>query len=148
MGLEQKINDELKEAMKAKLKDRIDALRDIRKSIIEFNKSGTGAVLDSDAEIKMLNQLAKKRRDAIDMYKNANRPELIEKEEAELNVIQEFLPKQLTEEEIREIVEAKIAAVGASGPSDFGKVMGPIMKELSGKADGKVIQAIVKEKLS
>lgn len=148
MELEQRINDELKEAMKAKLKDRIDALRDIRKSIIEFNKSGTGDVLDNDAEIKMLNQLAKKRRDAIDMYKNANRPELIEKEEAELQVIQEFLPKQLTEDEIREIIEAKISAVGASGPSDFGKVMGPIMKELSGKADGKVIQAIVKEKLS
>jgi len=148
MNLEQNVNDKHKEAMKAKLKDRVDALRDIRKSIIEFNKSGTGEELNDDKEIKLLNQLAKKRRDAIDMYKNANRPELIAKEEAELEVIQEFLPNQLSEEELREIVLAKIEAVGASGPSDFGKVMGSLVKELAGKADGKSIQAIVKEKLS
>jgi hypothetical protein len=112
------VNDALKEAMKARQKDRVDAIRDIRKSIIEFNKSGTGEELTEDAGIKMLNQLAKKRRDTIEMYKNANRAELAEKEEVELAVITEFLPAQLTEEEVAAIVKNVIANVGAAGPQD------------------------------
>lgn len=148
MSLEQKVNDALKEAMKAKEKDRVDAIRDIRKSIIEFNKSGTGEELTEEAGIKLLNQLAKKRRDAIEMYVKAGRDELKDKEEAELEVIQEFLPKQLSEDEVAEIVKKVIADTGASGMQDMGKVMGASMKELSGKADGNLVQKIARENLS
>lgn len=144
MNLEQKINDELKAAMKSGDKNRVDVIRSIRSAILEFNKSGIGRELNEDDEIKILNSAAKKRRDAIDMYKQANRPELQEKEEVELLVIQEFLPKQLSDEEIKEIVIGVIANTGAQGMKDMGKVMGASMKELKGKADGNKVQEIVK----
>lgn len=148
MNLEEKVNIALKDAMKSKQKDRVDAIRDIRKSIIEFNKSGTGEELTEDAGIKLLNQLAKKRRDAIEMYNKAGRSELSDKEIAELNVIQEFLPEQMSKEDVAMVVRKIIEKVGAKNQSDMGKVMGAAMKELSGKTDGKVVQKIVRDELS
>jgi hypothetical protein len=147
MNLEQRINEDLKAAMKAGDKVRIDALRSLRAAIIEFNKSGTQTELTPEIELKILNGAAKKRKDAIEMYKNANRPDLLEKEEAELAIIQEYLPQMMSEEEIRTIVAQKIQQVGATSMKDMGKVMGPLMKELAGRADGGVVQKIVKELL-
>lgn len=147
MNLEQRINEDMKNAMKSGEKVRLDTLRSIRASIIEFNKSGATGEMNEETEFKILNGAAKKRKDAIEMYKNANRPELLEKEEAELAIIQEYLPKMMDEAEVREFVKNKINAVGASGMKDMGKVMGPSMKELSGKAEGSLVQKIVKELL-
>lgn len=145
MNLEQKVNDELKKAMKESKKDRVDVLRSLRSSIIEFNKSGARRELNEDDEIKILNSAAKKRKDAIEMYEKANRNELAEKEKIELKVIQEFLPKQLTDDEIKEIIKSIIEKTGAKDMKDMGKVMGASMKALKGKADGNKVQTIVKE---
>jgi uncharacterized protein YqeY len=147
MSLEAKINDELKLAMKAGQKLRLETLRSIRATIIEFSKSGSNQVMNEDDEIKMLNTLAKKRKDAAIMYKQAGRTELMEKEEAELEIIQEFLPKQLSDDEIVDVIKGLISKVGASSEKDFGKVMGPAMKALSGKADGAKVQSLVKSLL-
>ena len=147
MSLEITINEELKNSMKSGDKVRTETLRSIRSAIIEFSKSGVGREMNSDDEIKLLNLQAKKRKDAIDLYKQANRPELMDKEVAELAIIQEFLPKQLSEVEVVEFVKNKIAATGAQGMKDMGKVMGPTMKELAGKADGGLVQKVVKELL-
>ena len=148
MSLEEKINAELKQAMINKEKVRIDALRSIRSAILEFQKSGSGEELTEDVGMKILNNAGKKRKDAIEMYENANRPELAEKEKEELAIIQEFLPQQLSEDEIKAIVDEKITQTGASSPADMGKIIGPLMKEYAGRIDGKLAQTIIKEKLS
>ncbi len=147
MNLEQKINEDMKASMKAGNKDRLETLRSIRAAIIEFAKSGLNRDMNSDDEIKILNTLAKRRKDAIDMYANANRSDLKEKEEFELKIIQEFLPPQLSDEEIKEIIKQIISEVGATSPKDMGKVMGLSMKKLTGQADGTKVQGIVKELL-
>jgi len=145
MTFEEKINLAIKPAMIAKDKVRLDALRSLRAAILDFQKSGSGKELDEAEAIKILNNQAKKRRDAIEMYEKGGREELADKEKEELKVIGEFLPKQLSDGELREIVKAKIKQVGAVSSADFGKVMGPLMKELSGKADGKQVQNMLKE---
>ncbi|MFP4542667.1 MAG: GatB/YqeY domain-containing protein [Candidatus Kapaibacterium sp.] len=147
MGLEEKINEQMKTAMKGGEKNRLETLRSIRAAILEFNKSGIGKAMTEDDEIKLLNSAAKKRRDAIDMYKKGGREELAEKEAFELDVIQEFLPEQLSEDDIRSFVRAKIEESGASGMKDMGKIMGISMKEFKGKADGSRVQQIVREML-
>lgn len=148
MSLEVKINDELKSAMKAKDSIRIDALRSLRSAIIEFNKSGAEREMNNDDEMKLLKSAAKKRKDAIDMYEKGNRTDLAEKEKAELKIIEEFLPEQMSEAEITKIIEKVIADTGAESMKDMGKVMGASMKALKGMADGNVVQNIVKSKLS
>jgi uncharacterized protein YqeY len=148
MSLKDRINEDLKEAMKAGEKLKTEALRSIRASIIEFDKSGAGREMNADDEIRILTSAAKKRREAIEMYEQHNRPELAEKETAELAVIQNYLPKQLGRDEIAERVRQVIAEVGAAGPQDTNKVMPVIMKEMKGKADGKVVQEVVKEQLT
>lgn len=145
MNLEQKINEEIKSAMKAGQKLRLETLRSVRAAIIEFAKSGLAREMNEDDEIKILNNLAKKRKDAIEMYKQANRNELMEKEQEELGIIAEFLPKQLTEDEIKAILVELVKSVGAESPKDMGKVMGPVMKQLSGKADGNQVKTILQE---
>lgn len=147
MGLEQKINEEMKEAMKSGQKDRLETIRSIRAAIIEFAKSGLDREMNNEDEIKLLNMLAKRRKDSIDMYANAGRNDLKEKEEFELKVIQEFLPPQLSEDELKEIIQGVITETGATSQKDMGKVMGLSMKKLSGKADGTKVQQIVKELL-
>lgn len=148
MNFEEKINEELKNAIKKQDKTRIDTLRSIRSAIIEFNKSGSGRELNSEDEIKILQIEAKKRKDAIEIYEKTQRKDLLEKEKQELAIIQEFLPKQLSEEEITEIIKKIIIEIDAKEPKDFGKVMSVAMKDLKGKADGSIIQRIVKDCLN
>lgn len=148
MSLKDRINEDLKTAMKAGEKIRTEAIRSIRASIIEFEKSGAGREMSNDDEIKILTSAAKKRREAIEMYEQHNRPELAEKETAELAVIQNYLPQQLSREEVTDRVRQVIKDVGAAGPQDTNKVMPVIMKEMKGKADGKVVQEVVKEQLT
>ncbi len=148
MALNKLIMDELKASMKSGNKLRTETLRSLRASLLEYEKSGADKEMSEADEIKMLNSAAKKRKDAIAMYKDAGRNELAEKEEQELVIIQEFLPKQLSDEEIAEVIKGIISKVSATGPSDMGKVMGPSMKELSGKADGGKVKTIVQNLLS
>lgn len=147
MSLEIKINEEMKAAMKSGDKLRLDTIRSVRAAIIEFAKSGAGRDMNSDDEIKILNSLAKKRKDAIALYEQAGRTEMRDQETAELAIIQEFLPKQLSDEAIIEVIKGIIEKAGATSDKDFGKVMGPSMKALSGQADGGKVQSIVKSLL-
>ncbi len=147
MNIEERINEELKAAMKNQDKIRIDALRSIRSAIIEFNKSGADHPMTDDEALKMLNTLAKRRKEAIEMFEKGNRPELRDKEAAELAVIQEFLPKQLDEAEIEETLKLLIAEMNAT-QKEMGRVMGSAMKKFAGKADGTVVQSILKRLLS
>jgi len=147
MNFEQLINDDLKEAMKSGEKLKLETLRSLRASVIEFNKNGTGKELAEEDAQKILLQAAKKRKDAIDMYKQAGRQDLLEKEEAELAIIASYLPEQLTEDQVIDILKGLIAQVGAEGPKDMGKVMGLAMKELRGKADGTLVQQCLKSLL-
>ncbi|MFI5202532.1 MAG: GatB/YqeY domain-containing protein [Candidatus Kapaibacterium sp.] len=148
MTLKDKINEDLKNAMKAGDKVRTETIRGIRAAIIEFDKSGAGREMTPVEEIKALTGAAKKRREAIELYDKNNRPELAEKERQELAIIQEYLPKQLSREEIAQRVQAIIRETGAAGPQDTNKVMPVVMKEMKGKADGKLISEIVKESLT
>lgn len=147
MNLEQKITDEMKSAMKSGEKLRLDTLRSIRASILEFKTSGANITIGEVEEINILNSLAKKRKDSINMYENANRTELADVEKQELAIIMEFLPKQLNEAEITEIVINLIEKTGANGNDGLKLVMGPVKKELKGKADGSLVQTIVKNLL-
>lgn len=146
MSLEKTINEALTNAMKQGDKIRVNTLRSIRAGIIEFAKSGAEKEMTAEDELKILNSNAKKRKDAIEIYIQANRPELAEKEKAELEIIQEFLPKQLSDEEIKEVVLKIISELNASN-KDIGKVIGAAMKELKGKADGAKVQSVVKSLL-
>ncbi len=148
MNLEEKINEELKSAIKSGDRTRIDTLRSLRASIIEFNKSGAGRAMNEDEEIKLLKSAAKKRKDAIEMYEKGSRQELADKEKAELEIIYEFLPKQLNEEEIKIIVIKAIEDFEAKGMQDMGKIMGAVMKAVKGQADGNLVRQIVQAELS
>ncbi len=147
MNIEERINEELKTAMKDQDKVRMDVLRSIRSGIIEFNKSGADHPMTDDEALKMLNTLAKRRKESIEMFEKGNRPELRDKEAAELVIIQEFLPKQLDEAEIEATIKDLIVEMNAS-QKDMGRVMGSAMKKFAGKADGTVVQNILKRLLS
>lgn len=148
MSLTEKIAEEMKNAMKTGDKVRLGALRMLRASIIEFNKSGADREMNEEDELKILNSAAKKRKEAMELYEKGNRMDLYENEKLELAVIEEFLPKQLSDEEVKEAINKIIEASGSSSLKDLGKVMGLAMKELKGKADGKKVQEFVKELLS
>jgi uncharacterized protein YqeY len=147
MTFEQKINEDLKESMKSGDKLRLETLRSIRASIIEFSKSGTGKDMSEEDAQKILLNASKKRKDAIEMYKQAGRQDLLEKEESELAIIAAYLPEQLSESEVVDALKSIIQQVGAEGPKDMGKVMGLAMKELRGKADGTLVQQCLKQLL-
>ncbi len=151
MGLKEQIGEDIKSAMKAKDKLRLETVRGIKKAILEKEVSLRPQGQDSltpEQEIELLAQQAKQRRDSIAQYQQAGREDLAEKESQELTIIETYLPKQVSDDELEAIVDEIIASVGASSPKDLGKVMGPAMKQLKGKADGKKIQALVKNKLS
>lgn len=149
MSLEQKIMTELKAAMLAKDEAALRSLRAVKAAILLAKTSeGGGGELKEDDEIKLLQKLVKSRKDSLEIYQQQNRPDLAKKEEEEIAVIEKFLPKQLTPEEIKTALAAIIAETGASSPADMGKVMGVATKQLAGKADGKTISALVKELLS
>jgi len=150
MSLKQQINEDLKAAMKSKDPNRINTVRSIRAALLEKEVSirvGGEGELNAEQEMQVLMSLAKRRKDSIEQFKSAGRDDLVEKEAAELAILETYLPKPLSEDEIRETVEKIIAQVGATSAKDFGKVMGAAMKALKGKADGNVIQKIAKEKL-
>lgn len=149
MSLEQKIMTELKAAMLAKDEAALRSLRAIKAAILLAKTAeGAGESLSEDEEIKMLQKMVKQRKDSLEIFQQQNRPELAKKEEEEIAVIEKFLPKQLSAEEVKAALTVIIANVGASSPADMGKVMGAATKELAGKADGKTISALVKELLS
>ena len=149
MSLFETINSDIKSAMLAREKVRLEALRGIKKEFIEAKTApGAGGELSDADDVKILTKMAKQRRESAKIYAEQNRPELAENELAELAVIETYLPKQLSEEELTGELEAIIARVGASSPADMGRVMGVASKELAGRADGRAISAKVKELLS
>jgi hypothetical protein len=148
MNLVEKINNDLKEAMKSGDKIRLETIRSIRALILEFQKSGSGKEFTDEEGIRILTAAAKKRKEAIEQFTNANRLDLAEKESAELKIIEEYLPKQLSKEEILEEVKKIANEVGAKEKNDFAKVMPVAAKNLKGKADGKIIREIVEKFLS
>lgn len=148
MNLVEKINNDLKEAMKSGDKIRLETIRSIRALILEFQKSGSGKEFTDEEGIRILTAAAKKRKEALEQFTNANRLDLAEKESAELKIIEEYLPKQLSKEEILEEVKKIANEVGAKDKNDFAKVMPVAAKNLKGKADGKIIREIVEKFLS
>ncbi|CAM3857391.1 GatB/YqeY domain-containing protein [Aquirufa aurantiipilula] len=148
MSLKLTIENGIKDAMRAKDADRLRALRAIKSLILLEETSGSNAgELSADTEMKILMKAAKQRKDSLEVYVAQNRPDLAEKEQAELSIIEEFLPKQLSESELTEKIQAIIVQVGASSPADMGKVMGVASKQLAGLADGKAISTKVGELL-
>jgi uncharacterized protein YqeY len=149
MSLEQKIMGELKTAMLAKDEKALRSLRAIKAAILLAKTSeGAGGELKEDDEIKLLQKLVKQRKDSHEIFQQQNRTDLAQKEKEEIEIIEKFLPKQLSADEIKAELSAIISEVGASSPADMGKVMGAATKKLAGKADGKTISALVKELLS
>jgi len=144
MGLREKINEDLKTAMKSGDKVRTETIRMLRAQILEFEKSGAGREMNTDDDMKILLSSVKKRKDSIEMYEKANRKDLVDKEMAEIAIVQEYLPKQMSREEAEAIITKIIADAGTK---ELGKVMPLVMKELKGKLDGKVINEIVKQKI-
>lgn len=147
MSLKEKINDDLKKSMLAQDAFRTETLRSIRAEILKMDKSGLDREMNEEEELQLLNKQAKMRKESIEMFKTAERMDLVERETKQLEIINEYLPKQLTREEAEAIVDKVIKEAGAESVKDVGKVMGPVMKELKGKFDGKIIQEIVKSRL-
>ena len=151
MSLKDQISEDIKTAMKAKDKLRLETVRSIKKVIIEDESTVRGKGQDeltAEQELAILTRLAKQRKDAIAQYTDANREDLAEKEAAELAIIEEYLPAQMSDEDIEAFIDGLIAKTGAASAQDMGKVMGPAMKELKGRADGAKVQALVKAKLA
>lgn len=149
MNLEQKIMPELKTAMLAKDEKSVRSLRAIKAAIIVAKTAeGAGGELKAEDEIKLLQKLIKQRKDSLDIFIQQNRTDLATKEQEEIEVIEKFLPKQLSAEELRDEIKKIIAESGASSPAEMGKVIGLANKQLAGRADGKTISLTVKELLS
>ena len=149
MSLELKIQAELKTAMLAKDEKTVRSLRAIKAAIILAKTSeGAGGEIKEEDEIKLLQKLVKQRKDSLEIFTTQNRTDLAQKEQEEIEVIEKFLPKQISAEELKGIIANIIAETGASSPADMGKVMGVATKQLAGKADGKAISALVKELLA
>ncbi len=147
MNLKEKINTDLKEAMKSKDKIKLNTIRSIRALILEFEKSGNGKKLTPEKEIKMLSSAVKKRKDAIEQFEKAGRNDLADKEKQELEILLSYLPKQLSEKEIMEKVKEFASEIGANTKADFPKLMPYAIKNLKGKADGGIIRKIVEKVL-
>ncbi len=149
MQLEQQIMTEMKEAMKAKNEAVLRALRSIKAEIIKAKtEPGAGGEIDEATEQKFLQKMMKQRRDSLEIFEKQGRQDLAVKEKEEMAVIERFLPKQLDESELKEIVKKIITETGASSLADLGKVMGVASKQLAGRADGKTISTIVKDLLA
>jgi hypothetical protein len=145
MDLKEKINEDMKAAMKSGDKIKLETIRSVRALILEFEKSGANMQLNPEEEIKLLSTAAKKRKESIEQFGKAGRTDLVEKEKAELNILMEYLPKQLTGDEIRKEI-AKIAnETGAESKEDFPKLMPAVMKALKGRADGKIAKQEVEK---
>lgn len=149
MSLEQKINEGIKAAMLAKNEPELRGLRAIKAAVLlaRTAEGGKGDLTPAD-ESRLLQKLVKQRKDSLEIFRQQRREDLAKKEEEEIAVIERFLPEQMGEKELKEVLQQIIAETGASSPADLGKVMGAATKQLAGKADGKAISAMVKELLS
>jgi uncharacterized protein YqeY len=149
MSLKQQIDNDIKQAMLAKNKEELEALRAIKSAILlaETEKGGSGDIAQ-DTEMKLLTKAAKQRKESIEIFAKEGRDDLAKREQFQLDVISRYLPKQLTEAEISDELKKIIAAVGAKGPQDMGKVMGTATKQLAGRADGRMISDLVKKFLA
>jgi len=149
MSLEQKIMSELKTAMLAKDEKTVRSLRAIKAAILLAKTSeGAGGELKEEDEMKMLQKMVKQRKDSLEIYQQQNRADLAEKEKEEIEVIEKFLPKQMSADELQSEIKKIIKETGAAAPSDMGKVMSVATKKLAGKADGKTFSTMVKELLA
>jgi uncharacterized protein YqeY len=149
MSLKQQIDSDIKKAMLSKNKEELEALRSIKSLILlAETEKGTVSEITADTENKLLMKAAKQRKESADIFQQQNRKDLAERELFQLEVISRFLPKQLSEEEIKSSLQGIIQEVGAKGPQDMGKVMGIATKKLAGQADGKIISDLVKKMLS
>ena len=147
MNLTEQINLDMKLAMKAGEKLRLETLRTIRAAILEFEKEKAGNVMTDEDALRILSAAAKRRREAIEQYRAAGREDLATTETLELEIINTYLPAQLCDEELENIVRETIERSEAKDMKDFGRVMGPLSKELKGRADGAKIQALVRAQL-
>ena len=148
MSVQEQINNDIKEAMKARNVDRLAALRAVKSAImLEATKDGSTSVSD-EVSLKIVAKLVKQRKDSAAIFTEQNRPDLAIDEVNQLAYLEGYLPEQMGDEEVRKVVKEVIAQVGASSPADMGKCMGPLMGKLKGKADGSLISKLVKEELS
>lgn len=148
MSLEQKLNTDLKEAMKSKNQAALRSIRAVKAALLIIKTDGTGKEITEDVEIKLLQKLVKQRQDSLDIYIKQDRNDLAEVEKEEIAVISQYLPAQMNDEDLMSFIKSVIEKTGAEGMKDMGKVMGMASKELAGKADGKRISQIVKAALS
>ena len=148
MSLEERINQDLKEAMKAKDPAALRGIRAIKAAILLEKTSGANHEISDAEEMKIVQKLIKQRKDSLDIYQKQNREDLAQTEREEIEVIKQYLPKQLTREELRAEIKKVIDEIGASSIQDMGKVMGTASKKLAGKADGKTMSGIVRELLN
>ncbi|MBK8636612.1 MAG: GatB/YqeY domain-containing protein [Saprospiraceae bacterium] len=148
MSLETKLMEDLKVAMKSKDQAALRGIRAIKSAILLFKTDGSGNVLDEAAEIKLVQKLVKQRQDSLAIYVEQNREDLAKVEQEEIGILMNYLPEQLSEEKLEGIIAEIIKESGASSVKDMGKVMGLANQQLSGKADGKTISAIVKKLLA
>lgn len=149
MSLEEKVMTGMKEAMKSKNEALLRGLRAIKAEIIKAKtEPGANGQINAEGELKLLQKLVKQRKDSLEIFQQQNREDLAKKEQEEIAVIEQFLPKQLDADELKKIITEIITTTGAAGPHDMGKVMGVASKQLAGQADGKTISAVVKELLA
>ncbi len=149
MSLFDTVSEDIKKAMLAKEKDKLEALRAVKTAfLLARTETGANGELSPEAELKIVQKLVKQRKESAEIYQQQNRKDLADKELLEASVIEQYLPAQMSDEELGIALKAIIERVGAKMPSDMGKVMGIATKELSGKADGKAISAKVKQLLS
>lgn len=149
MNLFDQVSEDIKKAMLAREKVRLEALRGIKKEFLEAKTDkGANGELSDDTAMKILVKMVKQRKESAKIYQENNRPELADNELAEAAVIEEYLPKQLSREELEAEIKAIIAETGATGPKEMGKVMGVASKRLAGRAEGKAISACVKDMLA
>ena len=147
MSLLSKLNDDMKTAMKAKEKETLQVIRMLKASL-QNEQIKVGRDLTEDEELTVLSREMKQRRDSLTEFEKAGREDLAEKVKGEITIVEQYLPAQLTDEEIRQIVAAAIEKTGATSPKEFGKVMGLVMPQVKGKADGNQVNAVVKELLT
>lgn len=148
MNLSELINEDLKNAMRAKDQVALRGIRAIKSAILLLNTQEGGKEITQEDELNLLAKLAKQRKDSMEIFKTQDRMDLYQTEAEELAIIEKYLPKQLSEEEVNEIIAQIVASSGAAGMKDMGKVMGIASQELKGKADGKLISEAVKRALA
>lgn len=148
--LQQQLQTDLKESMLAKDEVRTSSIRLVLSALkyFEIQKGGAGYESTDEEILEVINKEAKKRKEAIEMYRQNNRQDLVDKEQKELDILQKYLPEQMSEDEIRNFVKEAVAQTSASSPADIGKVMGVLMGKIKGKADGNIVSKIVREELS